>query len=400
MRNDRPTRRDVIAASLALCATRALGAQSSDSAHRSVASMEHNRILSEAKVALAAPIVTLTAIAAPVGHPGDFVSNLSPSDGSQTTVQPAPFRAHAIALRDFSTTVATLTAAFFLTSEAVFGQRVAEHLEAWFVAPATRMNPQADFAGSLPLASTGSMTSSASGKPAGTSAGIMDLVPLAEIARASSFVTDALAAPPERAAAVTAWFSALAGWLGSDRQMMLARDAKDHRASAWLFLSTALARATRDDKALDECRRRFRRPTLRNQITEDGRFPQEAATPNPYRNTLMNFDLLAGACQLLTTPFDDEWNYELQDGPGMRSVAAFLYPLIADRNKWPFVSDAEFFRELPGRRPALLFAGRAFNQPQYVQLWQSLPAVVPREVAASFPIRQPLLWTARAPHGL
>jgi hypothetical protein len=124
------------------------------------------------------------------------------------------------------------------------------------------------------------------------------------------------------------------------------------------------------------------------------------ATPNPFRNTLFNFDLLAGACQLLSSSFDDLWDYELADGPGMRSVAAALYPILATPSKWPGVADAQHFRELPGRRPALLFCGRAYHRPEYVSLWESTPATVPPDIADSFPIRQPLLWITRAEHGL
>ena len=167
------------------------------------------------------------------------------------------------------------------------------------------------------------------------------------------------------------------------------------------LIRSAIARATRKDQDIEDCRKRFRAPTLRNQINEVGIFPQEVATPNPYRNTLLNFDLLAGACQLLASPFDLLWDYDLQDGPGMRVVAAHLYPVILRPEKWNYMADADHFIELPGPRPALLFAGRAYNRSEYVDLWRKLDAVpVPSNLADAFPIRQPLLWTERAAHGL
>ncbi len=385
----RLTRREFTTAALSLCAAHTLRAQSPEPTHASVAAMEHDRVLAQAKSALTAPITTLTSIPAPLGAPGDFVSQLASSLDEPSARETKLFRAHARALRDFSATVAALTAAFVISGDKAYANRAAEHLNAWFVAPETRMNPQPNLAGILVIPAD-----------TGTPAGIMDLVPLAEVARASSFLLDSPGLSPDAQASINAWFADFAAWLRSFPPMTLARDTKDHRASAWLLLSSAIARATRDDKNLDDCRHRFRRSTLRNQVAGDGRFPQELATANPYRNTLMNFDLLAGLCQLLTSPFDDVWHYELQDGPGMRAVAAFLFPLIADRNKWPYIADAEHFRDLPGRRPALLFAGRAFIQPQYIDLWRTLPPAIPPEIAASFPIRQPLLWTARAPHGL
>ena len=119
---------------------------------------------------------------------------------------------------------------------------------------------------------------------------------------------------------------------------------------------------------------------------------------------MLNFDLLGGAAQVLSTPFDDPWSYELDDGTGMRSVAAYLYPSLEERHNWKYIADAQFFRDLPARRPALLFAGRAYSRPEYVATWQAAPApdfaALPEAVAASFPISEPLLFTARAPHGL
>jgi hypothetical protein len=287
---------------------------------------------------------------------------------------PAALTAAPRTLLEFSATVATLTAAYMLTRDAAYANRAGEHLNRWLLAPATRLSPQPDRS-------------------------VVDLVPLAEVARATSFLVDSTALPPEDFAAVDTWLTALLTWMNTARTPVIERDTKDHRASAWLLLSAALARSQADAKMLDDCLHRFHKPTLRNQVREDGSFPQEVATANPYRNTLFNFDLLAGACQLLSTPFDDLWDFELADGPGMRSVAAFLFPLIQDRAKWPYVSDAEHFRELPGRRPALLFAGRAYDRPEYVALWRSLPAAIPEDLAASFPIREPLLWTSRAAHG-
>jgi hypothetical protein len=382
------TRRQFLAFAGAAVGTQLAHAQA-PSAHIDVANAERPRILAEAPAALAAPIHPLTAIPAPHGSPHDFFSELAPE---RTIIDPHSssriFRAHAEALRNCSTAIACLTAAYLLTRDERYAQRAGTHLRAWFIAPETRMNPSADLAGCPP------------GTQTGTPAGIVDLAPLAELARATSFLVDSQALTSEEFSILNQWFADLAAWLDTDRNARIARDTKDHRASAWLLLRSAIARVLRDDNGLEACRRLFRHPTLRNQISETGIFPQEVATANPYRNTLFNFDLLAGACQLLATPFDQLWDYELIDGPGIRSVAAYLYPLINDSRKWPFVADADHFRDLPGPRAALLFAGRAYDRPEYVALWQKLDSnPIPTEIAASFPIRQPLLWTARALHG-
>ena len=230
-------------------------------------------------------------------------------------------------------------------------------------------------------------------------AGIVDGVPLAEIARSLPFLADTAALAPPDLATTRAWFTSFLEWLNTARLPVIARDTKDHTASAWLLLASSVARLLGDETTLSACRHHFKTPTLRNQIDALGVFHHEVITDAPYRNSLFNFDMLTAACELLSTPFASLWPYELEDGPGLRSVAAFLYPMVHEPARWPYPADNFRFREVPRRRPGLLLAGRAYTRPEYVDLWRSLPQPgVDDPLRASFPIRQPLLWTARPPH--
>ena len=242
------------------------------------------------------------------------------------------------------------------------------HLRAWFLNPETRLPTTPAFA------AFGAIT---------------DLVFLAETAQAIPF----LDLPPDFLLPLRKWFADYLAWLITSRLALLARDQKDHNGSAWLLQSAAFAHLTANDSVLADLRHRFRTPTLRNQINADGFFPHELPSPNPYRDSLFNLDLLCGCAQLLSTRFESVWDYELQDGPGLRAAIARHATYIADRAKWPYPADLTKFKLLPSRRPALAFAGRAYAQPDYITLWRTLdPHPTDPDILRTFPIRQPILW--------
>jgi hypothetical protein len=227
--------------------------------------------------------------------------------------------------------------------------------------------------------------------------GVIEGLPLVDIAQSIPFLSNSEALTPPDLDTLTKWFTSYLDWLNTSRTAGLARDSKDRNGSSWLLQAAACARLnTKDDRALTTLRHQFKSATIRAQISYEGNFPRELSTPNPYRNSLFNLDLLAGACELLTTRFETVWDYELQDGPGMRIAVARHFPYMVHRGSWPYRADSAFFSELPLRRPALLFAARAYSRPEYADLWKTLPPDTNNvELDRTFPIRQPLLWVTR-----
>ncbi len=222
---------------------------------------------------------------------------------------------------------------------------------------------------------------------------LLGLSGLAEVAVAVPF----LGVGPGITSAVTAWFKTYLNYLTTDKTAGLARDAKDRHGSSWLLQVAAFAKLCGDDAAMEAVRVRFRHAALRAEINADGFFPGELRTPNPFRNSLMNLDMLAGVCVLASTRFESLWDAELQDGPGMRAAVARYVPYMAKRATWPYAADQTHFAQLPGRRPVLAFAARAYAQPEYAALFLQLPELTDADLLRSLPIRQPLLW-ANQPH--
>jgi hypothetical protein len=68
-----------------------------------------------------------------------------------------------------------------------------------------------------------------------------------------------------------------------------------------------------------------------------------------------------------------------------------MAPYIKDKKSWPLKPDVMYDAEWPMRHCSLLFAGRALDRSDYVELWKKLPAdSTVSEVIRNFFIRQPV----------
>jgi hypothetical protein len=395
-----------------------------------VAAIDRERILAAAGRYLAiapTPIPSLRCERSP-GTAHDYYSEAepdedAPADAKKKAAAPAPFTAHRDALFTLGLAVPALAAAYSLTGEERYAQQAAVQLRAWFVDGASRMTPRLDFGqtavGQTAMGQTAmrqtamgqTATAEAKAHDGGRMEGILETLPLVEVVQAIPFLMPSASLTDSDRAGLNAWFTEYLRWLtqtadSGPRLAALARDHKDHHASSWLLQVTAYslfvaAQGTApkaESAALEELRHRYRTTTLRAQINATGTFPHELSTSAPYRNSLLNLDLLAAVCLLLSTRFDNVWEYQLEDGPSMRSAIAYHFPFIADRTKWPFRADAAHFDQLPGRRASLLFCARAYQRPEYAALWMKPVAEpVALEVLRSIPIHQPLLWVRQPP---
>jgi len=156
------------------------------------------------------------------------------------------------------------------------------------------------------------------------------------------------------------------------------------------------AQFTGDQKELAECRQHFKEVFVPQQMSADGSFPRELARTKPYGYSIFQLDNMATLCQVLSTPQDNLWQFGLPDGRGIRQAVEFMYPYLEDKNKWIADGrhkDIQAWNGWPARQPSLLFAGLAYNEPKYLDLWLKLSAdPTNAEVQRNIAITEPILW--------
>lgn len=367
--------------------------QITSDAYRLVAETDRRRILSAAEEYVSQTPVTITAFPAKRSAGGlhDFFSQAdyfwpNPKNPNGPYVNrdgqsnPDNFDDHRRVMVALSKQVPALTAAWLLTHDKRFGRRAADHLRAWFVTPETRMNPNLLYAQAVLGVSTG------------RNYGIIDTLHLVEVARAASLL-DSSVLPASDQEKVRSWFASYLDWLCTSDRGIQERDTTNNHAMCWALQAAEFARLAGNEAVRKDVYRRYREVLLPNQMAPDGSFPRELARTKPYSYSIFNFDIMAGLCQSLKGLDPDPLAFQLSDGRGLSRAAEFIYPFIKDKTTWKWARDVEHFDSLPVRSPGLLFAGAAFHQQRYVDLWKTLnPDPADKEIIRNFPIRQPLLW--------
>ena len=360
-----------------------------------VAAIDHDRILQAAAVALKQEPVSITAFRAKLtdGGPNDFYSNGDywwPNPNTTNSLpyvqrdgqtNPENFTAHRQAVRQLSDAVAALGAAYKITGDDRFAKKSAALLKVFFLDEKTRMNPSLQYAQAIP------------GVSPGRGIGIIDTLHLVEIPKAIEAMEKSPAFPPDILSGLKKWFADYTAWMRTSKNGNDEAGAGNNHAVAFWLQEAVFAEFAGDEKNLAECRRRFTEIFIPRQMTNDGSFPAELRRTKPYGYSIFQLDNMVTLCQVLSTKENNLWNFTLPDGRNIHKAMEFMYPFLADKSKWPRKPDVQAWDNWPARQPSLLFAGIAFDENKYLDLWKKLPAdPTNEEVRRNIAITQPVLW--------
>jgi hypothetical protein len=383
----------VLPASKGSARAEAFSREANQDAYRFVARTDRERILKAAAEYLKMPPVTITSFPTDrsPGGPHDFFSQADyfwpdpknpngPYVNRDGQSNPNNFNEHRKAMIALSIRMPALTAAWRLTGERRYGEQACEHLRAWFVTSATRMNPNLEYSQGVHGVSTG------------RSYGIIDTLQLVEVARAVSLVGPRLLSAKDDAG-VKEWFHEYLQWMKTSEKGQKERAALNNHATCWALQAAEFARLIGDSETQSEVRRQYVEVLLPGQMGDDGSFPKELARTKPYSYSIFNFDVMTMLCVSLEGTGADLVQFALPDGRGIRKGASFLYPYLKDKSAWPYRKDVEHFDALPVRSPGLLFAGLGCKRTEYLDLWKTMnPDPTDTEIIRNYPVRQPLLW--------
>ncbi|MFC6098895.1 alginate lyase family protein [Olivibacter domesticus] len=352
------------------------------------------QILQQAQWAMQQQPITVTAETSPrsAGGKHDFFSEgdywwPDPVNPNGPYVQkdgmtnPANFVAHRRAMIRFSQIIGALAAAYKLTSDEKYIKQALTHLEAWFVNPQTLMHPNLLYAQAI------------KGRFTGRGIGIIDTIHLMEVAQGILVMKSSVAFPVTLFTQIKGWFSSYLKWLTTHPYGLDEMNAENNHGTCWTMQVASFAKLTGDEKLLNFCRERYKEVLLPNQMDKDGAFPRELKRTKPYGYSLFNLDAMVMLCQILSTPEDNLWNFQLVDGRSIKKGMEFMFPYVENKANWPYPKDVMYWDNWPVAQPSLLFSASAYKQKEWFDVWLKLdhkPQI--EELIRNLPIRNPIIW--------
>ena len=378
-----------------------------------LATHEKPRLVKNADAALAAEVKTVVAARNPRSAGGlhDFSSEgdywwPDPQKPDGPYIQrdgmtnPDNFVAHRQFLLSFARNFGYLAGAYKITREERHARAAVKHLSAWFVEPATRMNPSLEYSQAI------------KGRFTGRGIGVIDTVHLADVALGVEALRGAKALTPDIEKGVVGWFRDYHSWIRTHQYGIDESKAENNHGTCWVLQAACFARLIGDQESLADCRRRLKEILLPNQMAVDGSFPREMVRTKPYGYAVFNLDVMTAVAVVLSTPQENLLTWSLPDGRSLVKGVEFLAPFVADRNGWlksvrkpskptaaqaessePIKPDVMYWDDWPVRQPFLIFGALTTGRTEWLETWKKLnPDPSVEEIIRNLPVREPVLW--------
>ncbi len=294
---------------------------------------------------------------------------------------PDNFIEHRKLMIKMSNLVSGLTLAWMKSRDRRYAAKAVDALHRWFIDENTRMLPHLRYSQAI------------NGICMGRSIGIIDTIHLIEAALSARILIHHGLVPGSVETGLRNWFKEYLRWLQDHDFGKQERAQQNNHGTCWYLQTAAFAKLVEDDDLLAMCRKDFKSILLPGQMAADGSFPNELVRTKPYGYSLFNLDAMTALCQLASVPGDDLFAYETGDGRGIARGIEFLYPYVKDKALWPYGKDIAYWDNWPAKQSFLFFGDVAYNEPEYLDLWESLTTNRKCfEVLRNLPVKNPAVW--------
>jgi hypothetical protein len=256
-------------------------------------------------------------------------------------------------------TVETLALAWYFTGEEVYAKKATELLRTWFLDPATRMNPNFQFAQAVPGVNTGRGT------------GLIEMAGMTSLIDAVGLLAGSKSWTDTDQQGVQQWFTQFVHWMQESKNGRDEAAAKNNHGTYYDLELSVFALFIGKNEIATNILHAVPTKRIARQIEPDGRQPLELARTNAWGYSVGNLRGLTSLAQVGDRLGVDLWYYETSDGRSIRKGLDCLISFATGEREW-----------LPGRsgEPSLQslatplrFAATKYPDAKYQELLLKLP---------------------------
>ena len=279
----------------------------------------------------------------------------------------------------------TLALAYYFTNEDRYAAAAASQLRAWFLDPATRMNPHLRFAQLV------------RGNPNERGSGIIDTRWFIEVVDAASLLRGSKHWSNADDAAFKQWFREYLHWLLNSPNGAHEQKAKNNHGS-WFAAQTAAYALFVGDTAKAKEIVEAQKARIGAQIKPDGSQPEELARTRSFHYEMFNVEALGRVAEMGRHVGVDLWSYNAPEGGSLRAAVDRLASFAGREAEWPGNQISDVEPDLYTR--ALSRAALVYADSKYHQAAERITGYRPDKNALVYPLRSSTSVSAvTAPNG-
>src|SRR5258705_897572 len=229
-----------------------------------------------------------------------------------------------LALDQMEGAVRTLSLAYYFKEDESYAAKATQLLRAWFLDPATRMNPNLQHAQFIPGVNTG------------RGIGLIETRGLTDIVDAIGLLVGSKSWTAADQKGLEDWFTRFLQWMQESRNGREENAAKNNHGTFYDVQAMSFALFVGRNDLAKQIAETAKEKRIALQIEPDGRQPLELERTKAWSYSNMNLDGLMQLARLAESVQVDLWNYQTKDGRGIRKALEYLYPYATEDRQWTF----------------------------------------------------------------
>ena len=224
-------------------------------------------------------------------------------------------------LGDCCTDVSALALAYYFSGDERYARQAAAFLQAFFLSPATRMNPNLNFGQGIPGINTG------------RGFGIIGTRHLVRIPEAVALLNGSPTADAALVQGLKSWFRDYTTWLMTSPIALPEGQTKNNHGTYYDAQVVDFALFTGDNKLAKQTLQQQSWPRIATQLQPDGAQSLELARTRPWNYAVMNLQGLMRLALLAPHVGLDLWHYTTPDGRSLRGAVEWFRPYLLGQKK-------------------------------------------------------------------